>query len=85
VLAIKQVLAPLNVKEKLAAQTYDRAAVMSSNVRAVQTLLKDSFLTAELQCATKLWPVGKQENRKGSCSLSVDILSCTLERQHFLN
>ena len=30
---IKQVLAPLNVKEKLVAQTYDGAAVMSGNVR----------------------------------------------------
>ena len=60
---MKQVLAPLNVNEKLVAQTYYRAEVMSGNVQCILTLLKDSVLKSY-----GLWETRK--SWKGSCSLS---------------
>jgi hypothetical protein len=40
--SIKVVLEPLKLREKLTAQTYNGAAVMSGNVRGVQTLMKEN-------------------------------------------
>ena len=40
--SIQVVLEPLKLREKLIAQTYDGAAVMSGNVRGVQTLMKET-------------------------------------------
>ncbi|KAJ4946943.1 hypothetical protein JOQ06_008986 [Pogonophryne albipinna] len=44
---IKAVLEPLKLKEKLIAQTYDGAAVMSGNVRGVQTVMKETYPNAQ--------------------------------------
>ena len=41
--SIKGVLEPLKLGEKLIAQTYDGAAVMSGNVRGVQTLMRETY------------------------------------------
>ncbi|KAI4833213.1 hypothetical protein KUCAC02_016127 [Chaenocephalus aceratus] len=40
--SIKAVLEPLKLKEDLIAQTYDGAAVVSGNVRGVQTVMKET-------------------------------------------
>lgn len=45
--SIKAVLEPLKLKEKLIAQTYDGAAVMSGNVRGVQTVMKETYPNAQ--------------------------------------
>ncbi|KAF3837917.1 hypothetical protein F7725_009685 [Dissostichus mawsoni] len=45
--SIKAVLEPLKLKEKLIAQTYDGAAVMSGNVRRVQTVMRETYPNAQ--------------------------------------
>ncbi|KAJ4945179.1 hypothetical protein JOQ06_013715 [Pogonophryne albipinna] len=45
--SIKAVLEPLKLKDKLIAQTYDGAAVMSGNVRGVQTVMKETYPNAQ--------------------------------------
>ncbi len=42
-----KVLEPLKLGDKLIAQTYDGAAVMSGSVRGVQTLMKETYLYAK--------------------------------------
>ena len=61
--SIKGVLEPLKLGEKLIAQTYDGAAVMSGNVRGLQTLMKETYPHAQLKLAATLF--SKDEHPEG--------------------
>ncbi|KAI4799689.1 hypothetical protein KUCAC02_016754, partial [Chaenocephalus aceratus] len=53
---IKAVLEPLKLREKLIAQTYDGAAVMSGNVRGVQTVTKETYPNATHEATQRRIP-----------------------------
>ena len=45
--AIQEAIEPLSLREKLIAQTYDGAAVMSGHIRGVQTLIREKYPNAQ--------------------------------------